>query len=270
MDRGDQVLVDRAGHVVGKERGIERAGILPGPGVVDVLQDRTAERRGQRVLVSGELLVVLLERPCGARFAWAKSATARASHCSARPSRPFSFVTNPNFMSASCSWRNARPAAWAISPCIASSSSSFLPSVCGLKRSSRSSSRRYGFNGCVRHQLLELADRQRQQLGPNVAGRLRRPASPRSRTGPASAGTGCWPGLRSSSETRRHPTARPADPAGCRTSRQAGQHRGTLAQRAAKLRRNPSMRFSNGSNACSQAASSANRLDRSQVSPTLT
>ncbi len=57
----DEVGVDGGGHVVGEERGVERAGVVAGAGDVDVLEHGRAERGAERVAVSVEDGVELLE-----------------------------------------------------------------------------------------------------------------------------------------------------------------------------------------------------------------
>ena len=59
--RGDQVVIDRLRHVVGKQGRFERRLEIPHLGVIDVLVDRSGQRRGQRVLVADELRVVLMK-----------------------------------------------------------------------------------------------------------------------------------------------------------------------------------------------------------------
>ena len=61
----------------------------------------------------------------------------------------------PNFMSASLSWRKICPAASAIWPCIARSCSSFLPSVCGRNRTTRSrASRQSASAGSAKNRFI--------------------------------------------------------------------------------------------------------------------
>jgi hypothetical protein len=61
VHRVDQIVVHRHGHVVWEQRGVQRTGKVAGAGIVDVALDGTGKRRGERILVGGELLIVLPE-----------------------------------------------------------------------------------------------------------------------------------------------------------------------------------------------------------------
>lgn len=89
---------------------------------------------------------------------------------------PCSFLTVPNFRSASLSLRNTWPAVWAISVCMASRRSSFFESVCGLYRTSLSSQRRNGAKRLSPASSLSLRGADGEDFGPDVARRLGRPA----------------------------------------------------------------------------------------------
>ena len=79
-------------------------------------------------------------------------------------------------MSASLSWRKTWPAAWAISVCMASSFSSFLPSVCGLYRSSAFQQQPVGRQHVGGEELLHAGGGNGQDFRADVAGRLGRAA----------------------------------------------------------------------------------------------
>ena len=144
VDGCDQVVVDRQRHVVGKQGRGQRAVDSRGPG-------RSRRRAGS----SRSAWRPACSRGPGTAgstawnaarrtFRWGECSNCRNVAWLSSTCSPCSFVTRPNFRSASFSWRNTLLAVWAISLCMASSSSSFLPSVCGLKRRIRSSSSRYG------------------------------------------------------------------------------------------------------------------------------
>ncbi len=134
----------------------------------------------------------------------------------------------------------------------------------------RSSTSRYGASSFAGQELLRICrGGNRQDLRPDVAGRLRRRGWRRCGSGPSSAGTCCWPCPRPSSGTRTSPAARRGGRTRCRTS----GTRPACGHPAPSLPWNFSyspMRGSQARNACSQASSLANKLPRSQRSASFT
>ena len=62
VDAGNQVVVHRHGHAVGKQRRLQRAGVVARPSVVHIALHRAGQRRGQRMPVVGVVAIVLVER----------------------------------------------------------------------------------------------------------------------------------------------------------------------------------------------------------------
>ena len=142
VDRGDEVVVDRHGHAVGKERCFQGGGVISRPGVIDVPLDRSGERGGQRVLVCRELPVELVERRlANAPFGRVQESLERAVR---QLDRSPLFVLDHAELEIGVIELAERLAGrvWAISVCMARSRSSLRESVCGLSRKSRSSSSR--------------------------------------------------------------------------------------------------------------------------------
>ena len=110
-DRGDQVVVDRLRHVVGKQRRVQRALVVAGLGVVDVALDRAGQRGGQRVLVARRTARSTAGRPLAARSRLGECSSAENEAWLSSIVSPFSFSIVPNLRSASFSWRKICPAA---------------------------------------------------------------------------------------------------------------------------------------------------------------
>ena len=87
VDRGDQVVVDRDRHLVGKQRRLQRRGVIAGLGVVDVPLHRGVQRLGQRVLVRGVLPIIGRKRLLANLAGPDSRATPCTSRDSARPAR---------------------------------------------------------------------------------------------------------------------------------------------------------------------------------------